>query len=49
MYAWKCLYVLPWTRLDGEPFVVEEEQAFEAFDQQLEQPEQGKYSMNTTQ
>ena len=32
--------------LDGEPFVVEEEQVC---DQQLEQLEQGKYNMDTTQ
>ena len=34
--------------LDGEPFVVEEGSTFESFDQQLEQPEQGKYNMDNT-
>ena len=46
MNVWKCLYVLPWSRLEGEPFVAEEEQVLEAVDQQPEQFEQGKYNMN---
>ena len=41
--------VLPDTRLEGEPFVAEEEQVLEVVDQQPEQFEQGKYNMNTTQ
>ena len=35
-----------WMRLEGEPFVAEEEQGPEAVDQQPEQFEQGKYNMN---
>ena len=40
--------MLPWSRLDGEPFVGEGEQQFEGVDQQPEQFKEGKYSMNTT-
>ena len=35
-------------RLEGEPFVAEEEQVLEAVDQQPEQFEQGKYNMDNT-
>ena len=45
MYAWTCLYMLPWTRLDVEPFVGDEEQVLE---DQPEQYKQGKYNMDNT-
>ena len=44
----ECLYVLPWTRLEGEPFVADEEQVFDAVDQQPEQFVQGKYNMHNS-
>ena len=47
MYAW-MLVCAAVNALDGEPFVVEEKPAFEASDQQLEQPEQAKYNMDNT-
>ena len=41
--------MLPWTWLDDEQFVGDEEQQFEGVEQQTQdQFEQGKYSMNTT-